>query len=62
MAHKETVYFTESQKVKLYQGDNTTLILEVIETDDNSSIRLYMDKELVAQLSEQLSNELATLK
>lgn len=62
MAFKETVFYTETQKVKIYQEGNETLILEVIETEDKSSIRFYMDKELVAQLANQLSNELITLK
>ena len=62
MAFKETVFNTETQRVKIYQEGNATLILEVIELDEKSSIRLYMDKELVAQLANQLSNELIPLK
>jgi hypothetical protein len=62
MALKVTIFNTEEQKVKIYQQDMTTLVLEIVEVSDQSSIRLYMDKELVAQIANQLSDELRNLK
>lgn len=62
MAFKETIFNTETQRVKIYKEDNSTLILETIEVSGGDSIRLYMDKELTSQLIDQLSQELSTLK
>jgi hypothetical protein len=62
MALKVTIFNTEEQKVKIYQQDMTTLVLEIVEVSDQNSIRLLMDKELVAQISNQLSDELRNLK
>jgi hypothetical protein len=61
MAFKEIILNTETQRVKIYQEDKSTLILQVIEIEDNSSIRLYMDKELTKELIQELSNELTKL-
>jgi hypothetical protein len=61
MAFKEIILNTETQRVKIYQEDKSTLILQVIEIEDSSSIRLYMDKELTKELIQELSNELTKL-
>jgi hypothetical protein len=61
MVFKEIILNTETQRVKIYQEDKSTLILQVIEIEDSSSIRLYMDKELTKELIQELSNELTKL-
>lgn len=62
MTFKETIFHTETQRVKIYKEDNSTLILETIEVSGGDSICLYMDKELISQLINQLSQELLLIK